>query len=358
VKTVRMWERKRRPELLELFEKEMFGSVPGKPDGLHFSVREEDRSALDGLATRRQVRVFFDREESLFEDLLLYIPNRRDGPAPAFLGVNFFGNHTVHPDPEILLPDTLRYRPDFQLDPRGSQQQRWPLQTILERGYAIVTFCCEDVAPDTDGILGVRAAYDGYTWGNLAAWGWGLSRALDYLETDSLIDAGRVAVFGHSRMGKAAVWAGARDTRFSMVVSNASGCGGAALSRRRFGETLRRIGSRYPYWFCDAFQKWGDNENLLPFDQHELLALIAPRPLYVASGSEDRWSDPKGEFLGLAHASPAYELYGYEGFAPDERPAVEQPVVKGRNGYHIRRGRHEILLYDWLQYLDFADRFL
>jgi hypothetical protein len=244
------------------------------------------------------------------------------------------------------------------LDPRGSQQQRWPLRTILERGYAVVTFCCGDVAPDTDGILGVRAAYDGYTWGNLAAWGWGLSRALDYLEADSLIDAGRVAVFGHSRMGKAAVWAGARDTRFSMVVSNASGCGGAALSRRRFGETLRRIGSRYPYWFCNAFQKWGDNEDLLPFDQHELLALIAPRPLYVASGSEDRWSDPKGEFLGLAHASPVYELYGYEGFAPDEWPAVEQPVVKGRNGYHIRRGRHEILLYDWLQYLDFADRFL
>ena len=194
--------------------------------------------------------------------------------------------------------------------------------------------------------------------GALAAWGWGLSRALDYLESDSGVDAARVAVFGHSRMGKAAVWAGARDTRFAMVVSNASGCGGAALSRRRFGETVRRINTAYPYWFCDAFHKYGDNEDLLPFDQHELLALIAPRPLYVESGSEDRWSDPQGEFLGLAHASPVYELYGYEGFTTSERPGVEQPVVKGRTGTHIRAGRHEILLYDWLRYLDFADRFL
>ena len=357
-RTVKDWERKRRPELMKLFEEEMYGSVPGKPAGLHFKVRDNDPAALEGLATRRQVRIFFDSEESAYEDLLLYIPNRRKGPAPAFMGVNFFGNHTVDEDPGIILPDSLRYRKDYKLDARGSQQQRWPVRTILERGYAVATFCCEDVVPDAPGYPGIRASYDGYTWGALAAWGWGLSRALDYLESDSGVDAARVAVFGHSRMCKAAVWAGARDTRFAMVVSNASGCGGAALSRRRFGETVRRINTAYPYWFCDAFHKYGDNEDLLPFDQHELLALIAPRPLYVESGSEDRWSDPQGEFLGLAHASPAYELYGYEGFTTSERPGVEQPVVKGRTGTHIRAGRHEILLYDWLRYLDFADRFL
>ena len=356
-RTVKEWERKRRPELLALFENEMFGTVPGKPEGLHFSVREEG-PALEGLATRRQVRVYFDAEETFYEDLLLYIPRGRKAPAPAFLGINFFGNQTVASDPEILFPDSLRYRPDFKLDPRGSQQHRWPLEAIVGRGYAVVTFCCEDVAPDTDRLLGVRAAYRGYTWGHLAAWGWGLSRALDYLETDADINAGRVAVFGHSRMGKAAVWAGARDMRFSMVISNASGCGGAALSRRRFGETVRRINTSYPYWFCEAFHKYGDNEDRLPFDQHELLALIAPRPLYVESGSEDRWSDPRGEFLGLAYAAPAYGLYGLEGFNPEERPEVEQPLIRGRNGYHIRRGRHEILPYDWQQYLGFADRFL
>ena len=355
-RTAKEWENKRRPELVKRFEEEMYGSVPGKPDGLHFLVRDNEPSALDGLATRRQVRVFFDAEESEFEDLLIYVPNKRKGPAPAFLGVNFFGNHTIDPDPGIFLPDSLRYRGDFTVTPRGSQSQRWPLRTILERGYAVVTFCCEDVVPDADGYPGIRSKYDGYTWGALAAWGWGLSRALDYLETDADVDASRVAIFGHSRMGKAAVWAGARDTRFAMVVSNASGCGGAAISRRRYGETVRRINTHFPYWFCEAFHKYGDNEDLLPFDQHELLALIAPRPLYVESGSEDRWSDPRGEFLGLANATPAYELYGYEGFAPSEWPGVEQPVTKGRTGYHIRAGRHEILLYDWLRYLDFADK--
>ena len=355
-RTAKEWENKRRPELVKLFEEEMYGSVPGKPDGLHFLVRDNEPSALDGLATRRQVRVFFDTEESEYEDLLIYVPNKRKGPVPTFLGVNFFGNHTIDTDPGIFLPDSLRYRADYTVGPRGSQAQRWPLRTILERGYAVATFCCEDVVPDADGYAGIRSKYDGYSWGALAAWGWGLSRALDYLETDADVDASRVAIFGHSRMGKAAVWAGARDTRFAMVVSNASGCGGAAISRRRYGETVRRINTHFPYWFCEAFHKYGDNEDLLPFDQHELLALIAPRPLYVESGSEDRWSDPRGEFLGLANATPAYELYGYEGFAPSEWPGVEQPVTKGRTGYHIRAGRHEILLYDWLRYLDFADK--
>ena len=356
VRTAKEWEKKRRPELVKLFGDEMYGSVPGKPEGLHFRVRDNDVSALEGLATRRQVRIFFDAEESMYEDLILYIPNMRKGPSPAFMGVNFFGNHTIDTDPGIFLPDSLRYRKDFTVNPRGSQQHRWPLRTILERGYAVATFCCEDVVPDADGYPGIRSHYEGYTWGALAAWGWGLSRALDYLETDADVDASRVAVFGHSRMGKAAVWAGARDTRFAMVVSNASGCGGAALSRRRFGETVRRINTHFPYWFCENFHKYNDNEDLLPFDQHELLALIAPRPLYVESGSEDRWSDPHGEFLGLAHAAPAYQLYGYEGFSPEESPAVEQPVTRGRTGYHIRTGRHEILLYDWQQYLSFADR--
>ena len=357
-RTVKEWEKKRRPQLYKLFEEEMFGSVPGKPEGLHFRVRDDEPSALDGLATRRQVRIFFDVEESMYEDLIVYIPNHRKGPAPAFLGVNFVGNHTIDKDPGILLPDSLRYRKDFVLNPRGFQERRWPLREILARGYAVATYCCEDVVPDADGYPGIRSHFDGYTWGALAAWGWGLSRALDYLETDTDVDAARVAVFGHSRMGKAAVWAGARDTRFAMVVSNASGCGGAALSRRHFGETVRRINTHFPYWFCENFKRYNDNESMLPFDQHELLALVAPRPLYVESGSEDSWADPHGEFLGLAYAAPAYQLYGYEGFTPAEWPAVETPVSKGRNGYHIRSGRHEILLYDWLRYLDFADRFL
>ena len=357
-KTVKEWEKKRRPELYALFEKEMFGTVPGKPEALHFQVRENDPNAFDGLATRRQVRVFFDAEETQYEDLLMYLPNGHKGPAPAFLGANFRGNHAIGTDPGVFLPDTLRYTRDFTLDPRGTTSERWPLKTILSRGYAVVTFCLQDIVPDDDGYPGIRSLYEGYTWGALAAWGWGLSRALDYLETDADVDASRVAVFGHSRLGKAALWAGARDQRFAMVISNASGCGGAALSRRCFGETVRRINTHFPHWFCENFKKYGDNEAMLPIDQHELLALIAPRPLYVESGSEDSWADPHGEFLSLAHAAPVYELYGYEGFAPDEWPEVAHPVSKGVNGYHIRKGRHAILEYDWLQYLDFADRYL
>ncbi|MBR1489547.1 MAG: family 43 glycosylhydrolase [Bacteroidales bacterium] len=357
-KTVKEWEKKRRPELYALFEQEMFGTVPGKPETLHFQVRESAPDALDGLATRRQVRIYFDAEETQYEDLLLYIPNGRKGPVPAFLGGNFRGNHAIGTDPGVFLPDTLRYARDFTLDPRGATSERWPLDTILRRGYAVVTFCLQDIVPDDVGYPGIRSLYEGYTWGALAAWGWGLSRALDYLESDADVDAARVAVFGHSRLGKAALWAGARDQRFAMVVSNASGCGGAALSRRHFGETVRRINMHFPHWFCDNFKKYGDNEAMLPFDQHELLALIAPRPLYVESASEDSWADPHGEFLSLAHAAPVYELYGYEGFAPDEWPEVEHPVSKGRNGYHIRKGRHAILEYDWLRYLDFADRHL
>ena len=351
ITNVRQWEKKRRPKLLSMFEKEMYGSAAPAPQ-LRFETLEESHDALGGKATRRQVRIWYADGE--FIDLLTYIPNGAKAPSPAFLGVNFFGNHTVSPDPAILLPDTLRYRRDFTLGARGSQAQRWPLELIVDKGFAVATFCCEDVAPDSPVAGGALACFPGFSWGNIAAWAWGLSRALDYLESDPGIDAGRVAVFGHSRMGKAAVWAGASDKRFAMVVSNASGCGGAALSRRRFGETVRRINTHFPYWFSESFHFYNDNEDSLPFDQHELLSLIAPRPLYVASGSEDLWSDPRGEFLGLVGAAPVYALYGLDGFSASEFPGIETPLVKGVCGYHIRKGRHEILLYDWEQYLRFA----
>lgn len=355
VKNVRQWEKKRRPELLKLLESQMYGNAPQAPE-LRFETMEEDGSALGGKATRRQVRIWYADAE--FIDLLLYVPNGSGSLAPAFLGLNFFGNHTVCEDPAILLPDTLRYRRDFTLDKRGSQAERWPVEQIISQGFALATFCCEDVAPDSPVAGGAKALWKDCSWGNIAAWAWGLSRSLDYLQQAPGVDGSKVAVIGHSRMGKAAVWAGAQDTRFAMVVSNASGCGGAALSRRRFGETVRRINAHFPHWFSESYKYYNDNEDALPFDQHELLALIAPRPLYVASGSEDLWSDPKGEFLGLCGASPVYALYGLDGFKEDEFPDVESPVAKGVSGYHIRNGSHEIRPYDWEQYLSFASIFL
>ena len=351
--TAKKWEKSRRPQLLKLFENEMYGTAPGRPAQMTFDVTSSSPDALGGLATRKEVKIGLADGEYI--SLLVYVPNDRQGPAPAFLGVNFFGNHTITEDPGVSLPDSLRYRRDFTLDPRGSQAQRWPLETILKRGYAVATFCCEDVAPDhpQDCDKRVKRLYPGYTWGNIAAWAWGLSRAMDYLETDPEI--GPVAVFGHSRMGKTAVWAAAKDQRFAMLVSNNSGCGGAAISRRCFGETLKRINIHFPYWFTERFHAYNGNEDALPFDQHEVLALVAPRPIYVASAGEDLWSDPHGEFLGLVNAAPAYGLYGIEGFTEEDRPGVEQPVTKGVAGYHIRSGKHEILLYDWERYLDFAD---
>ena len=358
VRSVREWEKKRRPELLALLEQEMYGTAPSGVS-VRAELLEQDDAALEGKALRKQVRLHYADGE--YFDMLIYVPRGLAEPAPAFLGINFFGNHTVAPDPAVLMPDTLRWRPDFIVYPRGAQAARWPLETIVEQGFAIATFCCEDVCPDyaSDGVnQRAREAFKGYSWDALAAWAWGLSRALDYLISDPDIDGSRVAVFGHSRMGKASVWAGARDERFAMVVSNASGCGGAALSKRRYGETVRRINTHFPHWFTERYHYWNDNEDTMPWDQHELLALVAPRPLYVGSGSEDLWSDPRGEFLGLVGAGPVYQLYGFDTFSENEQPGVGEAAVRGVTGCHLRPGRHEITLQDWLHYLDFAKNHL
>lgn len=369
IKTVRQWERKRRPELLSLFEREMFGIMPERPDGMHFEMTSMDKGAFDSLATRKEVTIYLDKDKNSRIRLLIYIPNGKDRPVPAFLGINFMGNHTTTDDPGVSLPtadDIEAYGPQYKPRERGEQAHRWAYRHALEQGYAVVTFYRGDVDPDFDDGFrnGVHPLMDGdaertaESWGTIAAWAWGLSRALDYMETDADIDSRKVAVLGHSRLGKAAVWAGAYDTRFAAVISNNSGCGGAAISRRQYGETVKIINSKFPHWFCENFRKYNDNEAAMPFDQHQLLALVAPRPLYVASASLDRWADPKGELLGLTGASKVYELYGHEAFTLTTLPKIHCPVICGPMGYHIREGKHEITLYDWQQYIAFTDRFL
>jgi len=375
VTDAKMWRERRRPELLHLFQTHVYGHGPGRPAKMKFKVTALDRNALGGLATRKEVSVFFTgKQDGPKMDILLYVPNAATKPVPAFLGMNFEGNHTIDSDPGITLAKQWKRSSSgaaltenrASAESRGQQASRWQVEKILQRGYAVATIYYGDVEPDfADGWkLGVRGAlskagtntiFAPDEWGAIGAWAWGLSRALDYLETDKDIDAKRVAVIGHSRLGKTALWAGAQDERFAIVISNDSGCGGAALSKRGFGETVERINTSFPHWFCGNFKKYNRKEDELPLDQHELIALVAPRPIYVASAEEDRWADPRGEFLSAKNAELVYRLFGKPGLGVDEMPPVNHPVGE-TIGYHIRTGKHDVTEYDWEQYLSFANR--
>jgi hypothetical protein len=358
------WFERRRPEIVELFETHVFGRSPAAEAVAVHVVEEVD--ALGGSAIRRRLAVSV-RERTIL-DLLVYIPVARRHAAPAFLGPNFLGNHTVHRDPGILLPEIVFTEGmDVSLPEgrateasRGFHAERWPIEQIVARGYAVATFFYGDVFPDrADGrALGIQPLFDSaaqrFTWGALATWAWGMSRALDALSSVPEIDGSRVALVGHSRHGKAALWAGALDPRLALVVANNSGKGGASLARRNFGETIRHLVTRYPHWFAARYAEYAGREAELPVDQHMLIALIAPRPVYVASAAEDLWADPRGEFLAAQAASPAYRLLGMDGLAADAMPEPERPAMS-TIGYHLRRGGHGIGAYDWERFMDFGD---
>jgi hypothetical protein len=364
------WER-RRSGILKIFENEVYGISPAWKGEIIPVELSSKTDALGGIAIRREIQLTLkngSRELSMV--MLLYLP-RSSGPVPVFLGYNFGGNHTVTDEPGILLPNSwMRNNAgDGVANNRASEAGRgraasaWQVKELISRGYGLATIYYGDADPDFDDGFknGVHGLYDlkpdGSSWGSIAGWAWGLSRAMDYIETLPAIDAKKVIVMGHSRLGKTALWAGATDTRFAVVISNNSGCGGAALSRRAYGETVGRINTSFPHWFCGNFNKYNEKEETLPVDQHQLLALIAPRPVYVASAEDDQWADPKGEFLSCVEASPVYMLLGTSGFPGVKMPVVNSPVA-GTIGYHIRTGGHAVTLYDWTQYLDFADRHL
>jgi hypothetical protein len=369
VTTVRQWEQARRPEIMEMFASQMYGRTPEDRIAVTYETLTENPNGMNGKATTRQVRFrFVSGQKTIEAILLLVIPNHVKGKAPVFVGYNYKGNHSTTMEPEIFFP------PSFHLikkadDPdwiRGCQSSRWSYDKILDRGYAVATMCYHDIFPDKSGLKdhSIVALFPDYhpnsdapdEWQAIGAWAWGSSRIVDYLETQDKFDLDRIVIMGHSRQGKAALWAGAQDKRFRIVISNNSGCGGAALSKRVFGETVAIVSSIQPPWFCPAFNKlYANNESNLPFDQHDLIALIAPRPVYVASAVEDRWADPKGEFLSAFHAGPVYGLYGLSGLDTDVQPGLNQPIMNDI-GYHIRTGIHDVTDYDWERFMDFADK--
>ena len=367
VRTKCQWKH-RRAEIMESFRSQMFGREPAVPAHLAYEVTKTVPDVFEGLATMNEVKLYLDPEKQHYCKMLMFVPNGVRGKVPAFLGMNFKGNHATTGLQEVSLPDSVQmhqWGPGIKLQDRASNARRWPYKYILEHGYAVCTIHYHDCEPDSkDGYdFGIRKIYDKgsrneESWGSISAWAWSLSRALDYLEKDSRVNARKVAVIGHSRLGKTALWAGAADPRFALVISNDSGCSGAALSRRVYGEHVYVVNTAFPQWFCDNYSKYNHNEAALPFDQHELIAMIAPRPVYVASASEDRWADPYGEYLSLVGATPVYRLLGYDGFTDTAFPEVEKPRVEGRMGHHIRDGKHDIVLYDWQNYISFADRFL
>ncbi len=376
VTDAKIWAKKRRAELLNIFEEQVYGRAPKfSRRQMRWQITSLCTNALGGKATRKEISVWLTGSPAGPSfNLLLYVPNAVPRPRPVFLGLNFGGNLAVHTDPGIKMSDRWMMEgrhgcvTNHQATEgcRGKEASQWQVEKVVGRGYALATVYYGDFEPDfPDGWkLGVRAglsaagtntAFKPDAWGAIGAWAWGLSRVLDYLETDPAIDARRAVVIGHSRLGKTALWAGAQDERFGIVISNNSGEGGAALARRCFGERTADLNLRFPHWFCGNFKQYSDRENTLPIDQHELIALIAPRPVYVASAEEDRWADPRGEFLSAKNAEPVYGLFGKAGLGVEGMPAVNHPVGEVI-GYHMRTGKHGVTAYDWEQYLNFADR--
>ena len=366
------WTGRRRAEVLKLFEDQVYGKVMPRLPETTFELAETSRSALGGKAIRKQITALFDgTSDGPSMSILLYLPADANKPVPVFVGLNFQGNHTIHSDPAILVTKSWqRQRGDdgrvvnnrATEKGRGTAASRWPVEYILSQGCGVATIYYGDIDPDFDdgfenGVhpLLMKHGLSESAASSIGAWAWGLSRAMDYFETDKDVNEKQVAVIGHSRLGKTSLWAGAADERFSIVISNDSGCGGAALSRRAFGETVERINTSFPHWFCDNFTKYNGAEDKLPVDQHMLIALMAPRPVYIGSAEDDLWADPHGEFLSGLNASPVYKLFGLEGMPASKQPPVNEPVM-GTIGYHKRIGGHDLTTYDWEQYMRFADK--
>jgi hypothetical protein len=362
VRDARTWTEKRRPEIIQLFEENQFGRSPGRPPGLTFDVFDKGTPAFEGKAIRRQVTVQFSPGRKM--DLLLYLPAKSPKPVPFLLQISFSANSNTVDDPGIKEGEV--WGPDKKKIPasQGRKFGKVDVVRLLDAGFGFGTVYYGDIDPDFAGGIqyGVRAQFlkPGQTepapgeWGAIAAWAWGMSRAMDYLETDQGVDAKRVAILGVSRLGKTVMWAGARDTRFALVIASCSGEGGAAISRRDYGETVAHLTapSRYPYQFAANYGKFAQHVDSMPVDANMLVALMAPRPVLLQTGDTDFWSDPKGEFLAAVAAGPVFRLFGKQGLDTDRMPPAGTGIFH-TIGYFEHIGGHGTVPSDWDQYLRF-----
>lgn len=338
------WEKTRRPEVLRMFEENVYGKVPQDYDSIKFTVSNDIASAMDGKAHLKEVTItVWKINRPLAIHLVLFTPNAQRKPVPAFLLVNNRGKENMDP--------TRKVKSEF-----------WPAEMAIDSGYAIAAFQVADAAPDNKDTYqnGVLQLYPDLLKADngmkaIGAWAWAASRVMDYFKTNKDIDFNKVAVVGHSRGGKTSLWAGAEDPRFAIVFASCSGTTGASLARREFGETVKKINSSFPHWFNNNYKKYGDDVASLPVDQHMLISLIAPRPVYTTNATEDLWADPRGSYLTIVNAQPVYNLYGKRSALKPEPPAVNTPIIQSILGYHIREGIHNLTAYDWLNFIRFAN---
>ena len=362
VETAKQWEQKRRPELKKLFQEHMYGQIPPKPKTIDFKVLSEHDDFLGGKAVLKNVRISFGSPDAPMIDLMVVSPKGKQ-KSPAFLVLNFCGNHAVTDDKRVPLQrGWAKCSPNNRATDadRGGQAKDWPLEEIVGRGYALATFCNNDVDSDradvSDGVYKWLAPdAPPHNRGTIAAWAWGFHRAMDYLVTDKAIDPKRVATVGHSRNGKTSLLAAAMDERFALAIPHQAGCGGTAPSRGTIGESVAQINKGFPHWFNAEFKKYNDAPQKLPFDQNCLVALMAPRPVLFSNAVEDQWANPSGQFEVLQAADPVYKLLKAGGLGADSMPELGK-LVNSKLGYFIRPGKHSMIKEDWMIFLEFADK--